>query len=84
MEKVQKKDPVSNPDARIIRVIASETTRLWHLTQPKIPVNAIDQTPGKMSGNNTLQPREPTRISLIGLDDWILMMNADEQDELVE
>ena len=82
------RDQVVNSDAEVICHHCHRTSqaRLQKTTEKdkgKKGVNAVEQIPGQAAEANSGQTGVLARISMIELDDWILMVNFDDHEAQV-
>ena len=53
-------------------------------TKKGLPLNAIEQAAGQGSAARSTEVTTPTRFSMIEVDDWILMVSADDHEMQVQ
>ena len=88
-KKGKEKDPAVNSDAEVICYHCccegrrKRDCRTMEKDKCKKSVNAVEQTLGQAAEANPVQTGTPARISMIELDDWILMVNIDDNEAQV-
>ena len=88
-DKGKEKDPAANPDAEMICYYfhrKGHRKRDCKTLEKEIKkgVNAVDQAPGLTPGADAAPSGTPSRVSMIDLDDWILAVNVEEHEKMVE
>ena len=88
-DKDKEKDPAVNPDAEVVcyrcqRTLQARLQNHGEGQRQEECVNTVEQTPGPAAEANPGQKAAPTRICIIELDDWILVVNIDDHEAQLE